>query len=129
MSDNTVEGVIKIIEETKIYGKNGFRKRLMIVETTGQYPQLIPVEFIQDKSDLPNSFIEGEEVKVSINLMGSQYQEKYYVALNGWRIDRLSTFPSANTTPPVKELPNEPETPPDDFNDVEGEEDNDGLPF
>ena len=51
-----VQGRIKMIDETKTYGNNGFRKREMVVTTEEQYPQHILVEFVQDKCDLLNSY-------------------------------------------------------------------------
>jgi len=36
-----VQGRIKLIDETKTYGNNGFRKREVVVTTEEQYPQHI----------------------------------------------------------------------------------------
>ena len=36
-----LQGTIKMIDETKTYGSNGFRKREMVVTTQEQYPQHI----------------------------------------------------------------------------------------
>ena len=47
-----VIGKIKLINETQTFGSNGFRKREMVVTTDEQYPQMILIEFIQDKVDL-----------------------------------------------------------------------------
>jgi hypothetical protein len=65
-----VSGRIKMIDETKSFGSNGFRKREMVVTTDEQYPQHIMIEFTQDKCDLLNNFRQGDPVKVSINLRG-----------------------------------------------------------
>ena len=42
-----VQGKIKMIDETKTYGNNGFRKRELVVTTEEQYPQHILIEFVQ----------------------------------------------------------------------------------
>ena len=47
-----IQGRIKLIDETKTYGTNGFRKRELVVTTEEQYPQHILVEFVQDSSDI-----------------------------------------------------------------------------
>ena len=47
-----IQGRIKLIDETKTYGSNGFRKRELVITTEEQYPQHLLVEFIQDKTDL-----------------------------------------------------------------------------
>ena len=47
-----ISGKIKLINETKEYGSNGFRKRELVVTTQEQYPQNILVEFVQDRCEL-----------------------------------------------------------------------------
>lgn len=88
-----VSGRIKMIDETKAFGANGFRKREMVVTTDEQYPQHIMIEFTQDKCDLLNSYQVGEPVKVSINLRGREWvnpqgETKYFNSIQGWRIER-----------------------------------------
>lgn len=83
-----------MIDETKSFGGNGFRKRELVVTTDEQYPQHILLEFTQDKCDLLNSYKEGEPVKVSINIRGREWvnpqgETKYFNSIQGWRIERL----------------------------------------
>ena len=66
-----VIGKIKLIGETQSFGSNGFIKRELVVTTDEQYPQIILIEFVQDKCDILNSYQVGQNVKVSINLLGS----------------------------------------------------------
>ena len=63
-----VTGKIKQIDETKTFGNNGFRKREMVLTTDEQYPQMLLIEFVQDKCDLLNNFSEGQDVRININL-------------------------------------------------------------
>ena len=88
-----VTGRIKMIDETKAFGANGFRKREMVVTTDEQYPQHIMIEFTQDKCDLLNNYQVGEPVKVSINLRGREWvnpqgETKYFNSIQGWRIEK-----------------------------------------
>jgi len=91
-----VSGRIKMIDETKSFGANGFRKREMVVTTDEQYPQHIMIEFTQDKCDLLNNYNEGEPVKVSINLRGREWvnpqgETKYFNSIQGWRIEKADS--------------------------------------
>ena len=89
-----VEGQIKLITATETVGEKGtFRKRYALVEQAGQYPQEIPIDFVQDKCDLLDAFNVGDEVSVSINLRGSNYNGKHYVSVQGWKIDRIGSAP------------------------------------
>src|SRR5690606_7220465 len=123
-----VQGKIKLIDETKTFGNNGFRKREMVITTEEQYPQHILVEFVQDKCDLLNNFQVGQPVKVSINLRGREWtnpqgESKYFNSIQGWRIENLQDESGAPNMPPV--TPMDAFEPADNIN----EEDHDDLPF
>lgn len=94
-----VTGKIKLIGETETVGSAGtFKKRLIVISTEEQYVQHVPVDFVQDKTSFLDEYQVGEEVKVSVNVRGNEYNGKYYVSLNGWKIERLSQAPAI---PPV----------------------------
>ncbi|MBG42737.1 MAG: hypothetical protein CL530_02105 [Aequorivita sp.] len=123
-----LQGKIKMIDETKTYGNNGFRKREMVITTEEQYPQHIMIEFVQDKTDLLNNYNVGQDVKVSINVRGREWvnpqgETKYFNSIQGWRIENLSQVPSSGDMPPMP--PAEAFEPANDFN----EEEHDDLPF
>ena len=87
-----VVGKIKKVDETKTFGASGFRKREMVVTTNEQYPQMLMIEFVQDKCDLLNSYQVGQDVKVSINLRGREWinpqgEAVYFNSIQGWRIE------------------------------------------
>ena len=122
-----VQGKIKMIDETKTFGTNGFRKREMVITTEEQYPQQIMIEFVQDKTDLLNNFSEGQNVKVSINLRGREWtnpqgEVKYFNSIQGWRVEAMDGASSSNMPPMPAEDAFEPAS---DFNT----EDHDDLPF
>jgi hypothetical protein len=84
-----IVGKIIVLGETMTVGSAGtFRKRTLVVETDEQYKQTIPIDFVQDKCDVLDSYKAGDSVKISINIRGNEYNGKYYVSLNGWRIEK-----------------------------------------
>lgn len=98
-----IKGRIKHIGQTESFGSNNFEKRLLLIETENKYPQLIPIDFVQDRVDLPDPYKVGQIVTVSINLRGSEYNGKYYVSVQGWKI--TSNEPTTTQTTAIK--PNE----------------------
>ena len=99
-----VSGKIKWLDEIKTYGKNGFRKREVVITTEEQYPQHILVEFIQDKCDLLNAFQMGQNVKIGINLRGREWvnpqgETKYFNSIQGWRIEAVAASSSSEMPP------------------------------
>jgi len=84
-----VTGKVHLIGQTETVGNNGFTKRQIVIATDEQYVQHIPIDFVKDKTSLLDNYKVGDSVKVSINVRGSEYQGKYYVNLQGWRIEKL----------------------------------------
>ena len=104
-----VTGKIKLINAEQTFGASGFRKRELVVTTDEQYPQMIMIEFVQDKCDLLNSYSVGQDVKVSINLRGREWINpegvaKYFNAIQGWRIEGAQTAAPTNEVPPMEQV-------------------------
>ena len=110
-----LEGTIKLIEDTQQI-TNTFRKRGVVVTTEEQYPQHIMVEFVQDKTDMLDSFQVGDKVNIGINLRGREWtspqgEVKYFNTIQGWRIEKKEAAGSAEqpvaAAPPMPPLPEE----------------------
>ncbi|PCH73715.1 MAG: hypothetical protein COB98_10505 [Flavobacteriaceae bacterium] len=103
-----VTGKIKKISETQTFGASGFRKRELVLTTDEQYPQMLAIEFVQDKCDALNAFQVGQDVKISINLRGREWinpegEAKYFNSIQGWRIEgSAAEAPAGVTTPPLQ---------------------------
>lgn len=100
-----ITGKIKKIDEPKTFGASGFRKREMVITTNEQYPQMLMVEFVQDKCDLLNNYQVGQDVKISINLRGREWinpqgEAVYFNSIQGWRIEAAQE--DATGTPPME---------------------------
>ena len=103
-----VIGKIKLINQEQTFGASGFRKREVVVTTDEQYPQMIMIEFVQDKCDLLNSYAVGQDVKVSINLRGREWINpegvaKYFNSVQGWRIEAMQAA-APQDLPPVDQF-------------------------
>jgi translation initiation factor IF-3 len=90
-----VIGKIKLINETQTFGASDFRKRELVITTNEQYPQMLSIEFVQDKVDVLDNYKAGQDVKVHINLRGREWinpegESKYFNTIQGWRIETLT---------------------------------------
>ena len=87
MGNSNVCGTIAFIDETREYGDNGYRKRLMVlVQNQGKYDNYIPVEFIQDMCDKCDELRMGSEVTVEYKIKGRKWttpegNDRYFVNL------------------------------------------------
>jgi hypothetical protein len=89
MSELHLTGTIKVIGDTQEFD-SGFKKREFVVTTPGDYEQDIALEFFRDKCDVLNKYKVGDSVDVWFNVTGNEYNGKYYVNLNAWRIAMTS---------------------------------------
>jgi len=86
-----ITGKIKLINETQTFGTSEFKKRELVITTNEQYPQMIMIEFVQDKCTLLDKFKVDQEVEIGINLRGREWINpegvaKYFNSIQGWRI-------------------------------------------
>lgn len=98
-----LQGEIIIIGQTETFGAKGFKKRQLVIKTDSQYPQTIPVDFTQDKCSILDSYEVGQFVNVAINVQGSEWQGKYYVNLQAWKIDKGEREKSASSFMPDRQ--------------------------
>jgi len=114
-------GKVHLIGQTETVGNNGFTKRQIVVETSEQYPQKVAIDFVKDKCSILDSYKVGQEVTVDVNVRGSEYNGKFYVNLQGWKINALSQQ--------VNNVVNEVVGQPFETVDKLNEEEHDDLPF
>ena len=106
-----LNGKVKLILDLQSWD-SGFTKREFVVTTLEEYPQDIKIEVVKDKCALLDTFKVGDVVDVAINLRGNCYNEKYYVNIQGWKINKAD---GATTT--------------QDVAIAQGEQEADDLPF
>tara|TARA_B110000046_G_scaffold79900_1_gene88042 strand:+ start:4829 stop:5188 length:360 start_codon:yes stop_codon:yes gene_type:complete len=90
-----IEGSVKVILETQSFN-SGFQKREFVITTKEQYPQDVKFELIKDRIDIIDAYKPGETIKVHFNIRGNEYNGKYYVNLQAWRIENVSDTPNNN---------------------------------
>jgi single-strand DNA-binding protein len=99
MAGFEIEGKLVKVYDMEVKGTGSFRTREFVIETMETYPQFVKFQSVQDKCDLLNQFQEGEIIKVSFDLRGRQWQDKYFTNLNAWRIEKSSNSSSPSAAP------------------------------
>ena len=114
MSGPMVRGNVHVIEETKTYGQNGFRKRLVVLEQdNGRFVSYLPLEFIQDACDSVDEISVGDEVEISYRLSGRKWQRdqqsevKYFLSAEAteFKVLQKAGDKSGGPTPDPSEAP------------------------
>ena len=118
-----VTGKLIVLNDTQTF-PSGFSKREFVIETPGDYPQQIKLEAVKDKCAAFDSIPLGSVLAVDFNLRGNEYQGKYYVNLQSWKVE-VTERGDGNTAPERKMTPaGGPVSDSSDFKD-----DDDDIPF
>ncbi len=108
--------LVEKFDEQQISEK--FKKREFVVETSeNNFTEQIKFELVQDRTDIIDPYKIGEEIKISFNLKGRKWNDKYFVNVQAWRIEHASSNSQGNSSP--EGFP--PPPPPEDENDFMGE--------
>lgn len=79
-------GKIKVINAAQSFA-SGFTKREFVITTAvDKYPQDLKFEVVKDKCALLDKFTVGQDVQVSFDIRGNEYNGKYFVNLSAWKI-------------------------------------------
>jgi len=110
-------GKVKVVNDTMSF-PSGFSKREFVVTTDEQYPQDVAFEVVKEKTTLLDSLQPGQQVTVHFDVRGREYNGRYFVNLNAWRIqtEEAPASPAkASRIPPMvpteADLGEEEETP------------------
>jgi single-strand DNA-binding protein len=129
MAPFEVTGKLKVKMEEQSFS-SGFTKREFVLTTEEQYPQDIKFELIKDKTSVIDRFNPNDTIKVSFNLRGNEYNGKYYVNLQAWRVEAGENAGAPIPPPldPMAEPVSAPSAPPSHAGTIDdiGEDD---LPF
>ena len=112
-------GKIKLIQDAKTFDSGFTKREMVVIVEDGKYPQEINIEFVQDKVALLESLQIGQEVTVTFDIRGREYNGRYFNNLQGWKV----ASPGSEATLSAKDNSSEPHFPtPSDFEE-------DGIPF
>jgi len=119
-------GGVNVIMDVQTFD-SGFSKREFVVTVEdGSYPQNIKFELLKDKTTLIDGYQQGDQIKVSFNIRGNEYNGKYYNNLVAWRVERAGAAVAAAVPPPPQMQDSAP-TPPPGFGNAP--DDGTDLPF
>jgi|GEM_PF-12593 len=81
-----------------------FRKRELVLELPGRYPQLVSFELTNDRCELLDAFDEGQELRVTFRLRGREWtgrggEVRYFNSLDVLELERVGAEDEASAPP------------------------------
>lgn len=89
-------GKIKLLQEPRTFDSGFTKREMVVVVEDGKYPQEINLEFVQDKVALLDSLQPGQEVTVTFDIRGREYNGRYFNNLQGWKVAVAGEQPGMN---------------------------------
>ena len=81
-----ISGTVKTIFDTQTF-PSGFSKREFVITTADKFPQDVKLDCLKEKAALLDAVEEGQTVRVQFDISGREYNGRYFVNLNAWRIE------------------------------------------
>lgn len=115
-------GKIKLIMDPKTFGSGFTVREFVVTVEDGKYPQDIVLQFVQDKVSLLDTVQAGQDVTVSFDIRGREYNGRYFNNLQAWKLVPAEAG-AAGATPDEKPPVSDKDVPAD-FDEYE-----DDIPF
>lgn len=109
-----LSGKIKLVQEPKSFNSGFTKREMVVIVEDGKYPQEINIEFVQDKVSLLDNLQVGQDVTVTFDIRGREYNGRYFNNLNGWKV--IATG-DENHFPTEDRPPAPPDVAPSNFDD------------
>jgi len=91
-----MKGKVKVVGSTLQISEKFSKREFVVVDDTNMYPQDIMFQLTQDKCNLIDSLVIGDEVEVSFNLNGREWvnpkgESKFFNTLDVWKISKIGS--------------------------------------
>lgn len=79
-------GKVKLVQAVQTFDSGFTKREMVVIVEDGKYPQEINIEFVQDKVGLLENLQVGQQVTVTFDIRGREYNGRYFNNLQGWKI-------------------------------------------
>ena len=91
-----MKGKVKVVGSTVAISEKFSKREFVVVDDTNMYPQDIMFQLTQDKCNLIDSLVIGDQVEVSFNLNGREWvnpkgESKFFNTLDVWKISKIGS--------------------------------------
>ncbi len=100
----SINGKIKVLGEVAQITDTFKKREVVLTLDSGQYPQHISFQMVQDNCNLVDGMAVGEEVKFHFDIRGREWtspsgEVKYFNSLNVWRAEKVTAAAPAPSAP------------------------------
>ncbi|WP_067866861.1 DUF3127 domain-containing protein [Neptuniibacter marinus] len=89
-----LSGKVKLIQDPQTFNSGFTKREMVVIVEDGKYPQEINLEFVQDKVSLLDNLQVGQDVTVTFDIRGREYNGRYFNNLQAWKVETGSSINS-----------------------------------
>jgi hypothetical protein len=94
MSSFTLKGIVKHVGEVQQISESFKKREFVVTENSGQYPQHIMFQTLQDRTSLLDGVNINDTVEVNFNLRGREWtspqgEVKYFNSMDCWSLNKV----------------------------------------
>ena len=97
-------GKVKLVQDAKTISDKFTVREFVVTVEDGNYPQDIALQFVNDKVSLLDTVQAGQEVTVTFDIRGREYNGRYFNNLQAWKMsvgEGAAAAPAADDRPPI----------------------------
>ncbi|MDO6565252.1 DUF3127 domain-containing protein [Amphritea sp. 1_MG-2023] len=96
-----LSGKVKLIQDPQTFNSGFTKREMVVIVEDGKYPQEINLEFVQDKVSLLDNLHVGQEVTVTFDIRGREYNGRYFNNLQAWKVETNAVDSHMNQEQPA----------------------------
>lgn len=93
----TLKGELKVINDVQQITDSFKKREFVILDASGQYPETILFQAVQDRCEVLDNFKVGDNVEVTFFLKGREWTNpkdgvvKFFNSLDAWKVEPLTS--------------------------------------
>lgn len=105
----TLKGELKVIGDVEQISDSFKKREFVVLDASGQYPQTISFQAVQDRTDLLDKLKPGDNVEVTFFLRGREWtnpkdgEVRYFNSLDAWKVEKLGEKTTTSDNPEPEE--------------------------
>jgi len=98
-----ITGKVKVLREPQVFDSGFTKREVVITVEDGKYPQDVSIEFVQDSVSKLDGVGIGDDVKITFDVRGREYNDRYFNNLVGWKLEVTAKGSVAEESHPAED--------------------------
>jgi hypothetical protein len=90
-----IKGQIKVIGQPEQKSEKFTKQEIVVtIDSDTNYPQHVPIQLNQKLLSVIGQFQVGQQIKATCNIRGNEWQTKYFLSIEAWKLESEGNAPA-----------------------------------